>query len=253
MGKEAAKAFESVCAVLLGKNIGTLEQCAPWLGRNVLPPIERTANGKSVYIPDMLYYNAIKERLVDGQSAQELGKKSITQEQARALSLSGASKTLAAIKTTTSDVSQGKNIAVEKAAAYGMSHYCSNGTFFVSNKYCAYCFWPRQSEYAFGSVYLFSSKFCMNCYYSSALTRCFEVSDSNRCTDCYYCHNCENLQDCMFCFNVKSKRYAVCNVELGREKYMALKKSVLAEISGKLEKEHSLSLGIYNLGCGGKA
>ena len=48
MGKEAAKAFESVCAVLLGKNIGTLEQCAPWLGRNVQPPIERQAGGKSV-------------------------------------------------------------------------------------------------------------------------------------------------------------------------------------------------------------
>jgi len=63
-----------------------------------------------------------------------------------------------------------------------------------------------------------------------------------------FCHNCEGLSDCMFCFNVKNKRYAIGNVEVGREKYLEVKKRTLAEIAAKLERKHDLELDIYNIG-----
>jgi hypothetical protein len=52
----------------------------------------------------------------------------------------------------------------------------------------------------------------------------------------------------MFCFNVKSKRYAIGNVELGRDKYLEVKQKVLEEIVKKLEKNKSLEISIFNLG-----
>lgn len=252
MQKEIGKAFDSTCEVFFGKKIGNISNYEKWLKRYVRDPIERESGGNTIYIPNMLYYDAIKERLVDLGQALELGKKHISAEDARSLTLANAAQKLRPIDTITSDAIEGRNVSVEQVAAYGLSHYCYSGTFFVQNKYCAYCFWPRQSEYVFGSVYLFSSKFCINCYYSSNLVRCFEVSDSNNCTDCYFCHNCENLDNCMFCFNVKSKRYAIANVEVGREAYIKIRKALIEDVTKKLEKEKWLETGIYNLGCGGK-
>ncbi len=131
MQKELEKAFESTCEVLFGKKIGCISDYEKWLMRYVGPPIERMVGGKTIYIPNMLYYDAIKERLVGLEEALELGKKSIPIEDIRGLTLANAGKKLAPIKTTTSDVFHGKNVSVEKVAAYGLSHYCNYGTFFV--------------------------------------------------------------------------------------------------------------------------
>ncbi|MFA6530582.1 MAG: hypothetical protein WCT31_02540 [Candidatus Micrarchaeia archaeon] len=87
----------------------------------------------------------------------------------------------------------------------------------------------------------------MNCYNSYRLARCFEVDTSEDCTGCYFIHNCENVHDSMFCFNVKSKRYAIANVELGREKYMKIKERIVNEIAGKLGKDKKLELSIYDI------
>jgi hypothetical protein len=51
----------------------------------------------------------------------------------------------------------------------------------------------------------------------------------------------------MFCFNVKAKKYAIANVEVGKEKYMAIRKKVLDELTNRLEKEKRLDLNIFNL------
>jgi hypothetical protein len=78
--------------------------------------------------------------------------------------------------------------------------------------------------------------------------RCFEVNDSNSCTDCYFCHNCEDLKNCMFCFNTKAKRYAIGNVEVGREAYMKIRKLLQEQVADELEKTKSLRHDIYNIG-----
>lgn len=66
------------------------------------------------------------------------------------------------------------------------------------------------------------------------------------------CHNIEDCQECMFCFNVKSLRYAIGNVEVGKERYLKIKRMVLDEISKKLEKDKNLGISIYNIGCKAK-
>jgi hypothetical protein len=80
------------------------------------------------------------------------------------------------------------------------------------------------------------------------VVRCFEVEGCNSCADAYFCHNCEGLSECMFCFNVKSKRYAIGNVEVGKEKYVQIKKTLLEQISGRLQKDKKLEWSIFNVG-----
>ncbi|MEW6529128.1 MAG: hypothetical protein AB1391_04515 [Candidatus Micrarchaeota archaeon] len=122
-----------------------------------------------------------------------------------------------------------------------------SSSFFHQSKNVAYSFWPKYAEHVFGTYMVFYSEYCINCYKSTKLKRCFEVDNSYNCSDCYFCYNCENLSDCMFCFNTKSKRYAIGNVEIGREQYMRIKKIVLGEITTKLENDKKLDLSIYNI------
>ncbi len=52
-----------------------------------------------------------------------------------------------------------------------------------------------------------------------------DKKDNNNCNYCYNCNkcnNCDNCDDCDNCYlcrNAKNLRYAICNVELGKEDY----------------------------------
>jgi hypothetical protein len=117
-------------------------------------------------------------------------------------------------------------------------------------KYSAFCFWPRDSDHVFGCDSIRDSSFCIKCYNSYKLTRCFEADTSQNCSDSYFIHNCENVHDSMFCSNAKNLRYAIGNAEIGREKFIGIKKLVLGSIVHKLEKDRRISQSIYNIGTG---
>ena len=142
----------------------------------------------------------------------------------------------------------GKNIESQDCISYGPTQYCYKCSFTWFSKTIAYSTLVRTSEGCFGCSNVVDGKFCINSYNSTKLTRCLEVSDSNACTDCYFCHNCENLENCMFCFNTKAKRYAIANKELGREKYLELKKRIQEDIVKNLEEKRDLKYNIYGLG-----
>ena len=50
----------------------------------------------------------------------------------------------------------------------------------------------------------------------------------------------------MFCFNVKNLRYAIGNVEVGKEKLLAAKRTLLDGINRNLEKTGDVGFGIYD-------
>ncbi|PIN83161.1 hypothetical protein COV61_03915, partial [Candidatus Micrarchaeota archaeon CG11_big_fil_rev_8_21_14_0_20_47_5] len=121
------------------------------------------------------------------------------------------------------------------------------------SKNAAYSVYSYYDENVFGCFRAFYSKFCINCYNSSNLSGCLETDSSARSSGCYFCHNVENLQDALFCSNVKNLRYAVGNVEVGREEFLRIKEILLEYIREKLAKEGKLELDVYNIGCvGGK-
>ena len=238
--KAIEEAFSSLTKVLFGTPLSDLDAYAAWLSRDVrlLAPHKSAVSGKPVYLSFFSFFQKTSKCVVKLDEGEELGKKSLTPEQVR--SLSNAAELLSPIKLYAAESVVGDNIEVEEVGQHGYSSFCYRGDAFVYSKYCAYSFWPRSSEYIFGSDFVFSSKFCLKCY------------GSVNCSDCYFCHNCENVQNSMFCFNAKNKRYAIGNVEYPKEEYARIKVIVLKEISGKLAREKSFPLGIYNIACAAK-
>ncbi|HIH22800.1 TPA: hypothetical protein HA238_03665 [Candidatus Micrarchaeota archaeon] len=247
---EFEKTFQMMTSLILGKKLTGFMEYEEWLLRHVsgMIKVKSQISEKEVYMPGFEFYEDVKERVVTIEEAYgELGNKQITESELGGLTLANSSSVLRGISITTSDTQYGTNSNLFECPMYYNSHYGFRAPALNQSKHVIYSFWPRQSEYMIGCHYVFSSKFCIKCYNSENITRCFEVSDSNNCTDCYFCHNCDNVSNSMFCFNVKSKRYAIANVEIGREKYMEIRKLVLDEIVQKLEKEKGLEIDIYNL------
>ncbi len=250
---ELNSAFKDTCGILFGKKLAPLVAFEKWLSEHVdsVIPSKSAVSGKDIYLAAVPAFAAIKDNAVGLEEALELGECSISESDLLDFDFSNAREKLKGVKyTTTEDVHGTNNFDIVECSNYGnnSSHAFRSSLAYVC-RYVAYCYWPRNSEYVFGSQLLFHSKFCIKCHNSSKLNRCFEVDSSNTCSDCYFCHNCENLQECMFCFNAKSLRYAVGNVEYPREEYLALKKRLLAQIAETLEREKALGLSIYDVGA----
>ena len=180
--------------------------------------VKSVKSGKKIYLPDVNFLDLIKDNVLTQEESLELGKNSISEQDLGELNLKNASKLLRKISSTTGEVVWGTNMNTKECGWYGPTSDCYRSSFCWFSKNIAYSLFPRTSEALFGCYNILDSKFSINCYNSSKLTRCFEVSDSFSCFDSYYCYNSENIRDCMFCFNAKSKRYAICNVEIGKER-----------------------------------
>lgn len=115
-------------------------------------------------------------------------------------------------------------------------------------KYSGFATAIVRSDYVFGGFFrALECHFCINCYDPVGLRGCFEVDSSHNCFNSYFLHNCENMDNCMFCFNVKSKRYAICNTEVGREEFLRVKKILLDYLNGELEEKKSVGIDIFDV------
>jgi len=52
------------------------------------------------------------------------------------------------------------------------------------------------------------------------------------------------------CFNAKNKRYAIANVEVGKEKYLEFKKKFTKWLADSLDMKKDLNYDIFSIGAG---
>lgn len=250
---EIQSAFDLATKLVLGQPLGPISDYEGWLNRDVGQIMETNSvlSNAPVFVAPLDFVAAIGRNSVTVEEALRLGEERKADDKTVGeLSFSNAAEKLKDIAITSAETVFGDYSHVVDCACYGnktMHAFRTSSAY--GSKYVSHSHWPRGSEYVFGSSIALLSRFCLKCYNSTYLTRCFEVDSSHRCTDCYFCHNCEGLQDCMFCFNAKSLRYAVGNMELGREQYLKIKKLVLADIAKRLERQKTLGYGIFNIGC----
>ncbi|MFA5105767.1 MAG: hypothetical protein WC506_02285 [Candidatus Micrarchaeia archaeon] len=247
------KAFSHASKVLFGVELSGLGKYRPWLARRMSLGERRKSifSDSYVYVGDYAkYFEIPRHRTVMEREALKLVELMPPQQGIEKITMDSAPEFLADIAYFALEYHDGpnSNLIDCMATAYS-SNVCQSGPC-VQIKDSAYNLWPRTSEYVFGCGVLFDSSFCMHCYQSVKLTRCFEVDASRDCSDCYFCHNCENVHDSMFCFNAKNLKYAIGNVELGREKYPEVKAKILAQIGASLLKEKDFAPSIYAAGAG---
>ncbi len=249
--KHVENAFSSTFQVIFGKAPGQIDTYSKWLSSHVVTIADEKSclSGQSVIIPIYPSFSRFpRDCLVSQREADLLGEKmSISKEEAEGLCFANAGKTVSRIAFYSPEWDVGNSTQNIDCTGSIDSSFCYKDTLGVKGKLCAFCFLPRNSEHLFGCSEGRASSFCINCYRSTRLSRCFEVDSSNDCSDCYFCHNCENVQNGILCFNVKNKKYAVGNVEVGREKFMEIKKMMLEELNKKLEKGKMVEMSIFNL------
>ncbi len=249
---EYEKAFQSIASVVLGRKLAGYRDYEVWLTRGIngMTEVRSAMSGKRTYLPLFSFYDAIRHRLLTEDEAYgTAGKRHLSEEEVRGLSLANATQALKGISITTSETSMGTCSRIKECGVYFDSSACFRSSLVAMSKYAIYTFWPRNSEYVLGCNYVFSCSFCARCFNSENLARCFEVSDSANCSDCYFCYNCDSLQDCMFCFNAKAKKYAIGNVQLPPEQYRKIKGLLLAQMADELEKNKSLKWGVFSIGA----
>jgi hypothetical protein len=246
-------AFARAYSLLLGsKPAGSIDAYSTWLRRHVNRNEEHPSafSGKKVLRYDYsCYFEIPPHRLLKKEEALSLGEQAkISAADAASLTLANAHEKIGKIAFFTSEYMEGTHANLIDVATSSSSSNCYRASPVVYSKYCGYCFWPRSTEHAFGSAALLDSEFCINCYHSVKLRRCLEMDSCRSCSDSMFCHNCENLEGCMFCFNTKNKRYAIGNVEVGKENYMKAKAVLLSWLAGELARKKDLHIDIYNMG-----
>jgi len=108
------------------------------------------------------------------------------------------------------------------------------------SKNIAYSSRGGYSENIFGCYGFGPVLFAIKSYGITESSRLFMTSKADFCSDIYYSHGLSGCMECLFSFNLKNMRNAIGNVILPKEKYIELKKKLLAEIADELEKKKGL-------------
>ncbi len=250
--KKIEEAFASTLKILLEmKPRNGIDAYAGWLLKHThgLDRHESAASGSAVFLAHYGNYSDLPhDRLLTLLESRAFGETaSLESGEVNGLEFGNAQKSIGKIAFFNTDIQDGENrndidCAINISASNCYQTVCS-----AYSKCCAFTFWPQSSEYCFGCDIVFYSSFCVNCYHSNSLRRCFEMDSCSNSSECYFCHNCENLQNCMFCFNTKNKSFAIGNVEVGRDAYIRIRKQVLGQLAGQLEKTGKIGWDIFSL------
>ncbi|MCX6777493.1 MAG: hypothetical protein NT157_01270, partial [Candidatus Micrarchaeota archaeon] len=247
----AEKAFEDTTAVIFGKGLKGLRGYESWLKEftRKTKRCKSAVSGEEIIVADLSrYFDFPENRLVTEPESGIIGRElAINRDELPALSFKNAKKYIGKIAFFYPGGDYGEVANNIESQANVSSTNCFGSILNIKAKSCAYDYYIVETESAFGCNSVRKSSFIVRCYCSSKLIRSFEVDSSNDCSDAYFCHNCENVRDSMFCFNTKNKRYAIGNGELPREKYLGIKRSLMAELNGMLEKENKIPLSIFKI------
>ncbi|MFA6530233.1 MAG: hypothetical protein WCT31_00750 [Candidatus Micrarchaeia archaeon] len=244
-------AFRKTTRIIFGKELSDLDKYGFWLKKHTrdIKFCKSVLSGERIIVPEYSNcYHYPENRLVTMPESVLVGKNlKIDKEKIDEFDLKSVGK----IVNDVAFFNCAENFGVLKNNIESeINISCQNfykSVLNVDSRLGAFNFHGLYSEYLFGTYSLRKSAFCIRCYLSENLARCFEVDSSRSCSDCYFCHNCENVREGMFCFNVKNLNYAIGNVELPKEEYMAIKRKVLDSIANSLENEGDYRLDVFNL------
>ncbi len=254
------RSFSKTARIVLKKELIGMDEYSNFLKRNVLCEVwekklwrKSYISGKKTYLSSLVsetWKPEIKgNRFFKFDEIEYIGNNHIKEEELEQLEITKnkLKKLLRNIAFISFEIEEGHNINVIESNAYRDAQNCYKGCGWIGRN-SAFCFWPRESEYVFGSAEVFNSSFAINAYYSNNIQRAFEVDNVQNSSDVYFSHNVENVIEGMFNFNVKNLSYAIGNVKYDPETYRRIKASLLEQIANELEEKKDLKWSIYNIG-----
>ncbi|OIO21671.1 hypothetical protein AUJ17_01845 [Candidatus Micrarchaeota archaeon CG1_02_47_40] len=227
-------AFKSACRVLLGREIGELREFEPYLLR-VINPLSQKASSlskKKLYIASE-YCKGAKLIAYDEMEKLKIAPLNINKIKDMDSLLCEVSERFYYCGSK----NLGNSMQVQESDECIDSSFVHHSYEVLKSEYVAYSAYIRESSYLFGTSWAGGSAFCLSCHGLHTNTRCFETYYSGNLTDSHFCYQCNGCSNCLFSFNQRGKHYMIGNLELAREKYLEIKKSLLGEVAEELSKK----------------
>jgi hypothetical protein len=128
------------------------------------------------------------------------------------------------------------NFVTESDTCFDLS-FSKYGHNNISSKYIAYSSYIRSnSSFIFGGCYMGRSSHAIHSSAFVDSTRCFESYMTYNSSDMFACYNCRGCTQTMFSFNLRNKKYCIGNLELPKEKYLAIREKLVSESREYIEK-----------------
>lgn len=247
--EEINKAWRSTCKILLGDEIGELDDFDEYLSLYLEPLAERKS--------------AISGKLVTF-SGNEIC------DRAKVISNSEINEYEKVMRSAKLDIDQIKDIdsiieAVGEKFYYAgdvilgtssntlKSNRCMNSSFlykstdiYANCKFITHTQEARESEYCFCTTLCGENKFSIKGYDAWRQARCFETLRTYASADCYYVANMEGCNNCMFSFNQRNKSRMIGNIQLSAGEYQKIRDKLLEEIRETLRSKKTI-IGILEI------
>jgi len=236
---ELDRQWRTACRIILGGEIGALDDYPEWLSGLNDPLFTRNSSlsGRRVVFSNGEYCKG--SRAISMEEADFMKKF----EPLSINDMKDMDSLLAAVGERAyycGNISIGNSKFVEESSEVSDSFYVYKSVRISGCKHVAYSQWMRLSEGIYGTNEGGDTKMCIRCGIVYRNQRDFEAWICGNTTDSYYSYGLEDCHDCIFCFNMIGKNNCIGNVQLTRDKYSAIKKKLLAELRGELVKKRTL-------------
>lgn len=243
--------FRKTTKIVLGRELSNMDSYADYfLGYTWKMDREKSCvSGRKVWVTHYASLESVpRNRLLKWNESFEIGRR-VKLEENELGSVSQIRENLYKIAFFSPELQAGENKNTIDTPVHGKCVNSYHSSLTGLGKNYVFSSWTRRCNNTVGCTLPYLSDFVINTYYSSRITRGFEVDGSRDCMDLYFSHNCEALQDGMFCFNVKNLRRAIGNAQYSPDEYKKFKSAILEQVADELEKTKSLRWDIYNIGC----
>ena len=241
--QEVGNAWKSACKILLGGEIGELEQFEDYLYRYIGHIDEKNSvisgkpvtisgseicdNGKIIENEEIgEYEQLLKGVKLDINSIKDID--SILEVVGEKLYYSGG------ITLGNSKYVQKSNRCVDSSFVY------KSMDVYEGCKYVALSDQARKCEYVFGVGLSGENNFIIRGHEVWKDTRCFEAFRTYNASDCYFVANLEGCNNCMFSFNQRNKSNLIGNLQLSKDEYLKLKQKLVEDIRNILKEKKTI-------------
>ena len=233
------KRWRASCRLLLGAEVGSLDEYSGWLARDYEPLSlhKSSASGKDVPFVSPFYASGSKRISFD---EVDFGKKFSPLTLNEMKDIDSIAQALGERAQYCGGQVLGNCGFVEGSTDITESFYIYKTAKVAFSKHIAYCTFGSISEDMFGVYSFGDSSHCIGGTSIMYSKRCLELSRSEYCSDIYFSHGLSSCSDCMFSFHLKNKKFAIGNCVLSREAYLKKKTDLLSQMRAELESKKRL-------------
>lgn len=223
------RSWKSTCRVLLGDEVGELEDYEGWLSEHRVPMLRKksSVSQKDVYCaitdyPEEARFVSLDEVDYD-RKFQPLGINEIKD-------IDSIVEAIGERFQYCGNVVLGNSKNVDHSSDVQNSFYVLGSNFVYDSEYVAYSSYCRGSKHLFAVVSDYNCDHLIRVFETHKQSRCLEAWKCYNSSDCYFSCSMEGSQDAMFSFNQQNKRNIIGNIELPRDEYLRLKHKLISEI-----------------------